>query len=157
MRIASPTYKKINRCISRRAVLHFKQHHNRFLQSLARSMGEKTYNIRLDDSSNMYTYLRTVRGRVKAFVVKLICKFGEHESEVVRFDSGHGVPHVDFLNAKGEVVEKKWLQFLENEQAVSHAQTEIRRDYIYYRERFSQWQSKEHRKSRRRKDRGVGR
>ena len=119
-------------------------------------MGEKTYTIQLDHQNKLYAYVKTVQGRVKAFVVKLLCEFEEDETEVLRYDSGHGTPHVDYLNEKGEVIEKRWLEYLSNDQALTTAIEDIKGNYQFYHERFTRWQKREKKKSRR-KGKSAGR
>ncbi len=113
-------------------------------------MGEKIFTHELDELNSIYAYIKTVNGKVKSFVVKLACTIGDKEVEVLRFDSGHGTPHVDYLNSKGDVVQKDWLKYLTNEQALTIALDDIKTNYQLHRERFIGWQGKEKKRSRRR-------
>ncbi len=97
----------------------------------------------------MHAYIKTIGGKVILFAVKLACLIDDREVEVLRFDSGHEMPHVDHLNAKGEVVHKEWLRYLSNEQALTIALGDIKTNYQRHRERFVAWQGKEKKKSRR--------
>jgi hypothetical protein len=112
-------------------------------------MGEKIFIHDLDSTNRMHAFIKTVGGKVMSFAVKLVCVIDDREVEVLRFDSGHEMPHVDHLNTKGEVVQKEWLKYLSNEQALTIALSDIKKNYQRHRERFVAWQGKEKRKSRR--------
>ncbi len=112
-------------------------------------MGEKIFIHDLDRANRMHAFIKTVGGKVISFAVKLVCLIDDREVEVLRFDSGHRVPHADHLNARGEVVRKEWLKYLTNEQALTIALGDIKKNYQRHRERFVAWQGKEKKKTRR--------
>lgn len=80
----------------------------------------------LDHRSRLRVYVKTVKGRVTEFVAKLLCEIDDVETEVLRYDSGHGTPHVDFLHEDGEVIEKRWLDYLSNDQALTTAVEDVK-------------------------------
>ncbi|MBI3195335.1 MAG: hypothetical protein HYZ34_12850 [Ignavibacteriae bacterium] len=104
-------------------------------------MPEKNYRIILDEENSLFVYYETIGGQVTAFVVKLLSIIDDEEVEILRYDSGHGVPHIDILNADGEVERKIWLHHLTHAQAFTEAQETITTHYQFYRERFIQWKN----------------
>lgn len=59
--------------------------------------------------------------------------------EVIRYDSGHGCPHKDILGINGEVIRKVWYGFLDTGQALTMAITDIKDNFIFYKERCQKW------------------
>lgn len=108
-------------------------------------MSEQQYENFLDDDNYIYLYFRTERKRIKNFVVKLRCRFRGVWYEVVRYDSGHNVPHKDILMPDGTVVRKVWYRYMNNNQALDFALDEIKEQYEFYRWRFEQWLKSAHR------------
>ncbi len=104
-------------------------------------MPEKSYRVFLDEENSIFVYFETTDGVVTSFVVKYLSIINQIEYEILRYDSGHDVAHVDYLNSNGEVEKKIWLSHLNFAQAFTHARRDIEENYLIYRERFIQWQN----------------
>jgi hypothetical protein len=100
---------------------------------------DKEYFLELEEGAIAYVYFKTTKGDVSEFVVKLLTLFEGEWHEVIRYDSGHGCPHKDILNINGEVIRKVWYDFLDNEQALTMAITDIKDNYEFYKERYEKW------------------
>jgi hypothetical protein len=55
---------------------------------------------------------------------------------VIRYDSAHGYPHRDTLDAEGQVVEKFWSSGWGNQEALDHAIADLKANYPAYRAAF---------------------
>lgn len=84
-------------------------------------------------------YFKAEKGDVKEFVVKLLARFEGTWHEILRYDSGHGCPHKDILNADGDVIRKIWYDFLDNGQGLTVAITDIKDNFEFYKERYEKW------------------
>lgn len=102
-------------------------------------MPEKEYFLRLDEVTIIYVYLKTDRGEVIEFVVKLLAVFEDKWHEILRYDSGHDCPHKDILNIDGEIIRKVWYDFLDNSRALSMAIQDLKDNYEFYKERYLKW------------------
>lgn len=102
-------------------------------------MPEKEYFLRLDEVTIIYVYLKTDRGEVIEFVVKLLAVFEDKWHEILRYDSGHDCPHKDILNIDGEIIRKVWYDFLDNSRALSMAIQDLKDNYKFYKERYLKW------------------
>lgn len=102
-------------------------------------MPEKNYWIILDDENFIFVHYETFQGELIEFVAKYIALIEDEEIEILRYDSGHGISHLDILNPAGEVKEKIWLPHLTFAQAFTQARQDIEENYLLYRERFLQW------------------
>ena len=100
---------------------------------------DREYFLEIVQAAIVYVYLKTEKGEVKEFVVKLLCEFDGEYYEVLRYDSGHECPHKDILNVDGAVIRKVWYDFLDNSQALTMAITDIKDNYEFYRERYLKW------------------
>ena len=87
---------------------------------------DREYFLEIVQDAIVYVYLKTEKGEVKEFVVKLLCEFDREYYEVLRYDSGHECPHKDILNTEGAVIRKVWYDFLDNSQALTMAITDIK-------------------------------
>ena len=99
----------------------------------------KEYFLEIEHGIIVYVDFKTNRGKVKEFVVKLLCEVKEEWHEIIRFDSGHNCPHKDILNTQGKVIRKIWYEFLDNSQALTMAITDIKEHFEFYRERYVKW------------------
>ena len=108
-------------------------------------MSERRYDEYIDNSDYIYVYFKTEKRNVKEFVVKLRCRFHGVWYEVVRYDSGHGIPHKDVLKPDGSFDRKVWYRYMNNNQALDFALDEIKEQFEFYRWRFEQWLKPEHR------------
>ncbi len=102
-------------------------------------MPEKNYWIILDDENFIFIHYATFQGKVIEFVIKYIAVIEGEEKEILRYDSGHEIPHLDILGYAGEVRQKVWLPHLTFAQALTQARQDIEENYMLYRERFLRW------------------
>lgn len=75
------------------------------------------------------------QGHIRAFVIQLEIEIDDQLYPVVRYDSAHGQPHRDTLDATGRVIVKDWLPF-DFDRALAHAERDIRANWQQYREDF---------------------
>ncbi|MBI5470812.1 MAG: hypothetical protein HY961_00560 [Ignavibacteriae bacterium] len=106
-------------------------------------MPEKFYQIVLDEKNSIFVYVETAMGKVTAFVVKYLAIIDDEEFEILRYDSGHGVPHIDILDPQGKTMQKIWLSDFTFKEALVHAKKDIKEHYQLYRERFILWKNVE--------------
>lgn len=99
----------------------------------------KEYFLEISKGTRAYVYFKTEKGEVAEFVVKLLSVIEDEWYEIIRYDSGHGCPHKDILGIEGEVIRKVWYDFLNNNQALTLALTDIRDNYEFYKERYKKW------------------
>ena len=104
-------------------------------------MPEKNYRIFLDDENFIFVYVETYQGEVMSFVVKYLTIIDGEEVEILRYDSAHETPHIDFLDVDGKTREKVWLHYLNNAQALTFARDDIERNYQQYKERYLRWKN----------------
>ena len=76
---------------------------------------------------------------MQSYVVRLICIILGRRYDVIRFDNAHGKPHMDILGAKGQLVDKMWYDYLNNDQALTMVIQDIKSHYEFYRERYIKW------------------
>lgn len=100
---------------------------------------DREYFLEIVRGTVTYVYLKTEKGEVKEFVVKLLCEFEGKYYEVLRYDNGHECPHKDILNTEGAVIRKVWYDFLDNSQALTMAISDIKDNHEFYRERYLRW------------------
>jgi hypothetical protein len=84
-------------------------------------MGAENYVIWLDGRTYIAVDFVTVRGRVVAFVVRLMRIDPAGDRVLSRFDTAHGLPHHDLLTPKGNLAKKVWLDHLNNTAALNYA------------------------------------
>ena len=72
------------------------------------------------------------KGRVVGFVVRLIHIRGEKEWDLARYDTAHGLPHLDLLTREGKVKEKRWIEGLSFGQALNLAIEDFRQNHEKY-------------------------
>lgn len=109
-------------------------------------MPVKTYEIYLDDDNMIFVYFETLKGEVSSFVVKYVSVIDDEEIEILRFDSGHGIPHIDILHPDKKLKRKVWLPHLDISSALTHAQEDITLNFQFYRERYLQWKKEKEKK-----------
>jgi hypothetical protein len=71
------------------------------------------------------------------FVVRLMVYRNDGEVEVVaRYDTAHGLPHLDQLKQGGRLIEKTWLPHLDFNEAYEYALAEFKANHGYYLQRW---------------------
>lgn len=91
----------------------------------------------LDLDCQLRLRINTGRGRVTGFVLQLEIEIDDHLYPVVRYDSAHGQPHRDLLDAAGHVIDKWWLSW-SYDRALAEAERDILANWRQYREDFLQ-------------------
>ena len=104
-------------------------------------MPEKVYRIVLDEENEIFVFMETLQGQLLRFVVKYLANINDVLFEVLRYDSAHGIPHIDILDPEGYVRQKIWLSHLSNEGALDYAKKDIKDNYHSYREEFITWKN----------------
>ncbi len=99
-------------------------------------MPSKDYRIWLSDTTYIVVDLVMVRGRVVSFVVRLMVKIGDHEYNVVRYDTAHGEPHRDILGLKQGVQRKDWFFDEPLDTVLQTAIADLKKNYEKYCEEF---------------------
>jgi hypothetical protein len=72
-------------------------------------MPKKYYKIDLGNGAEIHVYFEVLNGLIINFVVKLVLIQNDGYREIIRFDSAHGCPHKDIIDA-GTVIRKVWRQ-----------------------------------------------
>lgn len=75
---------------------------------------------------------------VTGFVVQLEARHEGHWKPVRRSDDAHGQPHLDMLDRRGRLREKRWLSYTRNE-ALTIAIDDIRTNWETYVAEFMEW------------------
>lgn len=99
-------------------------------------MPEKSYTIWLSEGCSIDVYFETFNGRVVMFVVRLNFFEGRTIRSVARYDTAHGCPHLDIVDGRGRLREKRWLLGMSLEEALQSAITDFRDNYENYIEEF---------------------
>jgi hypothetical protein len=78
----------------------------------------------------------TTEGRdVLDFAVQYLARFGSDWHAIIRFDTGHGHPHVDVLSPGGRKLTRA-LTGLDNREALTYALSEVDRRWESHRTRY---------------------
>jgi len=100
-------------------------------------MPEKTFIIPLSAECFLVAECFRSGPRVVDFVVRLMVYRNDGEVEVVaRYDTAHGLPHLDQLKQGGRLIEKTWLPHLDFNQAYEYALTEFKANHDTYLQRW---------------------
>jgi hypothetical protein len=95
-------------------------------------MPDKGYRIFLENGFVIAVSIQMVEGRVVGFVVRLIHISGQNERDLARYDTAHGLPHLDLLGQDGKLKEKRWLQGVSFEQALTAAIEDFKENHEKY-------------------------
>ena len=95
-------------------------------------MPDKDYEITLAPGNRIVVSIKMVGGRAVSFVVRLTVRTNGKESDVARYDTAHGWPHLDLLGPTGRVKEKRWLDVDDFETALTHAIEDFKVNYEKY-------------------------
>jgi hypothetical protein len=95
-----------------------------------------------DDKNAARVLLELERSDVVRFVVQLGCRFDDQWFPVVRYDTAHGFAHRDLLRPSGEV-EKTDLAVRDDNEALTFAIQDLRRNWETYGRRCEQWLEEE--------------
>ncbi len=95
-------------------------------------MPNKAYRIYLEKGFVIAVSIQMVEGRVVGFVVRLIHIHGDEERDWARYDTAHGLPHLDLLTRDGKLKEKRWIEGLTFEQSLNAAIEDFKQNYEKY-------------------------
>jgi hypothetical protein len=97
----------------------------------------KNYTIALAKNIECVVEFVTTKGIVIGFVVRLRVRVGKCWHEIRRYDTAHGVPHIDLLARDGEATEKIWLGQLSMDAALDFAVQDIKQNHLLYARKFT--------------------
>ena len=101
-------------------------------------MIQKTeYIEKLSINTQLYVYFEVEKGQVISFVVKLSSMYENKMYEILRYDSGHNYPHKDILHKDGQVIRKVWFKHLSNDETLTKAILDIKKNFEIYVMRFN--------------------
>ena len=85
-------------------------------------MGERDYLRLLAPGVRLAVEYTTIQGQMVSFVIRLekIQENGEWRL-TARYDTCHGVPHLDVVDKNGKLILKKWMPGLTQEEAFAQA------------------------------------
>jgi hypothetical protein len=99
-------------------------------------MPEKTFTIPLSAECFLVAECFRTGPRVVDFVVRLMIYRNDGEVEVVaRYDTAHGIAHLDQLKQGGRLLEKTWLPHLDFDEAYEYALKEFKTNHGHYLQR----------------------
>ena len=99
-------------------------------------MPTKDFEIWLNERTRIAVVFVTEAGHVVGFTVRLQMLVESKWCEIRRYDSAHGVAHVDVLNWRGKTVEKLWFPEFLYEEALTLAISDLKANYPTYIKRF---------------------
>lgn len=99
-------------------------------------MGWKDYFILLSIDDELRVRIITEAGRVIEFMVQYEAIIDGQRHRVVRYDTAHGDPHRDLLDADGHTIEKHWLPGWDFGVALQEALRDLRTHWPQYRADF---------------------
>ena len=94
------------------------------------------FEVFLSRSVRYTVVFTTTRGKVGGFVVRLSAEVDGVWQEVRRYDTAHGVPHIDVLNKRQVTVEKLWLPQFNEDDALIFAIEDIKTNYRTFISRY---------------------
>ncbi|MFZ4778689.1 MAG: DUF7718 family protein [Terrimicrobiaceae bacterium] len=96
-------------------------------------MPEKQFRVPLDEGFFVVAESRREGGRIVEFVVRLMGEMPDGILQnIARFDSAHGVPHLDILSRSGKQIEKIWFPGLDFDSVYGYALQEFKTNHAYY-------------------------
>jgi hypothetical protein len=98
----------------------------------------RQFRTTLSGEANIAVEFTAVRGEVVSFVVRLMLNKESGDACVVRYDTAHGKPHLDRVDARGRLIEKEWLHGLSFADALCYAITDIKEHHEIYIWQFRQ-------------------
>lgn len=99
-------------------------------------MPVKSYTIWLSDVCFIHLHFETFGGRVVSFVVRLSLAEESKICSIARYDTAHGCPHLDLVDGKGRLLEKRWVLGMSLEEALQSAIADFKENYENYIEEF---------------------
>ena len=95
-------------------------------------MPQKDFIIWLTASTYIAVDLVTVGGTITVFTVRLMWVTDDGEFNVARYDTAHGVPHLDVNGRRQGQIRKEWRSGLSPEQVLTIAIQDFKQNYESY-------------------------
>lgn len=99
-------------------------------------MAQRQFVIPIDDLSYLAVELETIAGQVVSFVVRLMLISAKEVCVVARYDTAHGIPHLDIVNSRGKLLQKQWLLGMSFANAFSYAINDFKQNHEVYISKF---------------------
>ena len=100
-------------------------------------MPEKIFTIPLSPECFLVAECFRVGQQITEFVVRLMAYRENGEVEVVaRYDTAHGLAHLDQLRCGGRLIDKTWLPHLDFDAAYEYAIGESKTNHDHYLQRW---------------------
>ena len=95
-------------------------------------MRKKSFITYLNEDIHITVEFDRIQGELVSFVVRLMLNLESRSICIVRYDTAHGRPHRDVLNASGRLVEKHWLLGLSFSEALNYAIHDFKKNHETY-------------------------
>jgi hypothetical protein len=95
-------------------------------------MPHKSFQLWFNERCYLVVDFTTIDGLVASFVVRLMQLTPRGEINVARYDTAHGMAHLDILDRKENLVEKRWLKAMSFEQALTLAIEDFKENHEDY-------------------------
>jgi hypothetical protein len=96
-------------------------------------MPSRDYRIWLSDTAYIVVDFIMVRGQIVSFIVRLmLLESGGAEVNVARYDAAHGVPHLDVLGKRHDLLAKTWYFDARMDAVLSRAVDDFKAHYEAY-------------------------
>lgn len=105
-------------------------------------MTRKSFTNYLSECVFVSVEIDHVHGDVVSFVVRLMYRCDPHVVCMARYDTAHGCPHRDVLNASGRLIEKNWLLGLSFSEALNYAIHDFKKNHESYLSEFKKRKAK---------------
>jgi hypothetical protein len=99
-------------------------------------MAQREFVIPIDQTVHIAIELETVGGQVVSFVARLMLVSRKGMCSIARYDTAHGLPHLDLVNSRGKLVQKQWLLGMSFAKALSYAINDFKQNHEAYISQF---------------------
>ena len=95
-------------------------------------MPHKSFRLWLSERCYLVVEFTTIDGLIASFVVRLMQITQHGDANVARYDTAHGMAHLDILSRRGNLVEKRWLGGMSFERALTIAIEDFKENHEDY-------------------------
>lgn len=95
-------------------------------------MPSKSYTVWLDEDTFIVVDFRGFQGRITSFIVRLVHIRGGVDTDVARYDTAHGWPHLDLVSPTGRLRRKRWMEESSFDRALTRAINDFRQNHEKY-------------------------
>lgn len=96
-------------------------------------MGERDYWRLLGPGTRLAVEYVTIRGQMVSFVIRLEKRREDGKWRLTaRYDTCHGIPHLDVVNERGELVLKRWMEEMDIGEAFRRAVLDFEESHEKY-------------------------